>query len=667
MKSLHGTFRGRTVSSAFLIRFDLEGTGIGGRPVISGDIMSSNFELSNYVASFYSTGVEITDDRLVAAVDFPEKPFTGRVTCALGIDDEVIVKLEIINYMRAVVSTERFSLEKEGDHFRRLELEIDLVQGTAEPGEHMLNQLQVTVYSCLERAGIQLLPSVNRTIIDPTNSGNDTRWSQSELNAVMERHFSDFRGNSMDWRIYLMVATRFLKDDTTGIMFDNFGRQRQGVAVFHTTRAARSLPANFQRDYIRTAVHELGHALNLLHSTDAFKRFGAGKRSLSFMNYPHEFENGEMAYWQNFSFDFDAFETLFLRHGDLMSVIPGGRPFGTGGHDGSSKNEFFSTSKSVSGIQLELRIHSPFRDAILRNRTTQHEANHFRFGEPVHIEAKLTNISGEDREVEDLLDSVHMVAMYRIKKPNGEVIVHSPLLMRCCERRTAYLHPEKRPSIYENIDLTFGARGFNFVEPGLYEIHCHYPIGDMVLSSNVLRIWIKYPTVREESMIPQVFDDCVGTYLTLWGSEGKHLERAKSILESIEQDQTLNDHPLVDWSYLCRAKLATHGFKSIDDGGRLVHLINATDNPESLKRALGVNRTYSRGRPVHLSNLVVGHLWRTLLRITEESAKDSVVRKRLDKAIEDLGGLKVKKWAMDRLLKDWGLDQIVNKSVGPQK
>ena len=81
-----------------------------------------------------------------------------------------------------------------------------------------------------------------------------------------------------------------------------------------------------------TLVHEIGHALNLLHS------FDKGRPSaLSWMNYPHLFplgteagpgHNGTSEFWAAFEQTFDELELRHLRHATPREIRSGGFEFG---------------------------------------------------------------------------------------------------------------------------------------------------------------------------------------------------------------------------------------------------------------------------------------------------------------------------------------------------
>ena len=110
--------------------------------------------------------------------------------------------------------------------------------------------------------------------------------------------------------------------------FENV-RARQGAAVFWTEFLDffATLPAwDRDRRFLRTVVHELGHALNLAHSWLVNRA-----DSTSFMQYPQNYPHGnslgerDTNYWRDFDYAFDPEEIFHFLHGFYNEVVPGGK------------------------------------------------------------------------------------------------------------------------------------------------------------------------------------------------------------------------------------------------------------------------------------------------------------------------------------------------------
>ena len=251
-----------------------------------------------------------------------------------------------------------FLCNKTSALLRTIDLEIDRIASTELPrsfntqsvAEHPadLPAVDLDIPRSYQWAGIDMRVIPGEEVFAPAEAGADLKWDQDELHHAMEQHFSQWR-DEPQWKLYLLIATHFkLYPDhlVTGIMYDNQYRDandpspRQGAAAFYSTMREvwGSLPqAEFDRNYLRTCVHELGHALNLLHPFDKDR-----PDSLSWMNYPWRYPygynlpsgwDGTRDYWRNCRFEFDAEELRHLRHHALTEVIPGGAPFGSLGHE----------------------------------------------------------------------------------------------------------------------------------------------------------------------------------------------------------------------------------------------------------------------------------------------------------------------------------------------
>jgi hypothetical protein len=402
----------------------------------------------------------------------------------------------------------------------------------------------------------------------------EDRWDERELHEMMDRNYSRSL-DDREWWLYLLIVTRFdggpqvrtdgtfppdeqgrpLNDGvgTTGIIFDSavgdirdpwssffrwfeqnrpqfkhlfdFGREgnfrnsraRQGVAVFWREMLdfAPEEPWARKRMFLRTIMHELGHALNLAHTWLVNR-----PASFSFMNYPHRHPSGETNYWRTFQYQFDPEELFHCRHGFLNEVIPGGR------------NEFMRWSSSsvfvdpgAGGTRSNLTLE------VVPTKET------FKFTEPVTINIRVRNHSAEDLPIGKLSPSYGHVD-FVIRKPNGTVQRYSPPIYKCEIERERLASQQTRSHL---TSLAVDAHGFTFETPGRYEITASLPdpsSGYLVVAKPV-SIWIGYPDAAEEDIANHVFDRQTALFLYMAG--GEHLRHAKSTLEEITGRYP--DHP----------------------------------------------------------------------------------------------------------------------------
>jgi hypothetical protein len=436
-----------------------------------------------------------------------------------------------------------FLCEKVSDLFRTIDLEIDRITGTKLPRRFQtqtmadrpldLPDLDLDIASAYQRAGIDMRIIADDEVFAPTEAGDDLKWDEGELHNAMEHHFSQWRDGSQ-WKLYLLIATHFrLYPEmlVTGVMYDNQYRDpgdafpRQGGAAFFSSLTrlwADVPPAEFDRNYLRTCVHELGHALNLLHSFDKDR-----PESASWMNYPWRYPygynlppdwDGSRDFWRGFRFEFDAEELRHLRHHALMEVIPGGAAYGILGHDAPSPLVTAAYSEDHAPLTLQVR--------------TRPERYLFHFAEPVTVEIKLKNHSKAAVTVPDMLSPEFGLLELLIRDPKGQVGAYRPLFRLDGEARMVELPPGGK--LYESVFLAYGGDGFYFMEPGEYQIWAVYGAGGLRLQSNALRIRVAYPrTTEDEEMALWAFGRDQGHVLYMRG--GDHLQAGQDQLDEVTE------------------------------------------------------------------------------------------------------------------------------------
>ena len=498
--------------------------------------------------------------------------------------------------------------DKASSFQRTIDLEIDRITGTELPRLYNTSTVarrppdlpvaDLDIARSYQRAGVDMRVLSDDEVFAPQDAGTDSKWDEKELHRAMEHHFSLWR-DEPQWKLYLLVATHFkLYPDylVTGIMYDSEARDpadafpRQGAAIFYSTMKLPevwgNLPgAEFDRNCLRTCVHELGHALNLLHSFDKDE-----PDSLSWMNYPWRYPygyrlppgwDGSNDYWQKCRFEFDPAELRHLRHHALMEVIPGGAGFGALGHDVPRA----TTDDQLLSAPLALYVR------------TRPERQLFAFAEPVTVELKLKNQGPLPARVPDLLNPEFNVTTVFIRDPRGQVRPYRPLFRLCGESRSRELPPDQ--SIYESVFLTYGAGGFYFQEPGDYQVWAVYEAGGLRLRSNALRIRVAFPQKEsDEQMALLAFEKEQGQVLYMRGAP--HLEVATNQLrEIVDRFPSTN---LARYVQLCLGNSQAKPFKDIV-AGEVVQpnlkeaakdLEGATSMPAKAKQSPLDNITYGK-------------------------------------------------------------------------
>jgi len=458
------------------------------------------------------------------------EPFTASVTLALAQPATGI----------AGGITHHFVTTWRSETLRSLGLEVEFETAIGdEPTYERDNGAVVTIGSCLAEAGFARhdigQPS---EITSPPPPG---KWGTAQLHALMVQHAQDPITKAKEG-LHLLRLQASTLNGLLGIMFDAGGElPRQGSAVFER-EIENFYPNDKARKTIQTTVHELGHALNLAHR---FEREVGRADSLSFMNYDSRYLGGnhEQEFWRQFDFRFDADELAFLRHGIRPALIPGGHDFHTVPYwsEGNGGYVPYMPEEQLTFITLEIRGPGGTTEPMV-----------FDFLQPVLLEAILTNVSGQTLQLGDfLLDPKSGVLDIVVRRVQGNrggqpPALWVPLMQRCRAgvAAMAAVNPAlldtvaNGQSMSRNLNLTFGAAGFTFAEPGDYEvqavisIHNEQDNRNYIVPSNVLHIRIGYPHSRqdEEDALVLLRED-VGHYLMLGGS--RILDRARSDLEAV--------------------------------------------------------------------------------------------------------------------------------------
>jgi hypothetical protein len=462
--------------------------------------------------------------------------------------------------------------ERSSPYLRTLELEIDRITGTELPRtvqmhitsqpNQLLSEEQLDITQAYRRAGLDMRIISDDQVFPPTDAGSDLQWDEDELHHAMESHFSHWR-DEPQWRLYLLIATHYKlypNHIVSGIMYDSQYRDpndpfpRQGVAAFYASIAASCGQVSdfeFDRNYLRTCVHELGHALNLLHCFDQDRQDSA-----SWMNYPWRYPygyslppgwDGTDEFWENFRYEFDMEELRHIRHGALLDVIPGGVAFGTNGYD-------LPTPTATGPRQQE-------HDPVALHVRTRPERHLFRFAEPVTVELRLKNQTDAPLVVPDMLNpELGMLELF-VRDPRGSLRPYRPLFRLCGVPRTVTLPPGGK--LYESTFVGYGADGFYFEEPGEYQLWAVYGAGGMRIRSNVLRIRIGYPQTRDdEEMALWTFGRDQGHILYMRGAE--HLRSGQDQL--LEVTERFPETGLARYIHYCLGSGQAREFKDVVQG-----------------------------------------------------------------------------------------------------
>lgn len=434
-------------------------------------------------------------------------------------------RLSLIGPGRA---TRRYDLTFESRYFDPVEFEVDRVAnaGTAittfATGSHPnrpanLPNETISIQTVYQRAGFDVSLSPNTTVIPTAGTGANGTWSDSEMHNAMVTYWSRFQ-NRPQWALWVLYAARHDQGRSLGgVMFDDIGaNHRQGTAIF-TDSFIQDVPpgdpnpaAWRQRMTFWTAVHEMGHAFNLAHAWQKAAGIAQGApgdpwiplanepEARSFMNYPFRVAGGQAAFFSDFRFRFTDDELLFLRHAPRRFVQ-------MGNSDWFVDHGFEAPDALMNAVGWDLQIRP--------NRA----ANSYRFLEPVNLELKLTNRSDDTVAVDKGLlgDGRHITVL--VRREGGETRRWRAMVTRCHEEKDAPLAPAE--SLYGGHMISASTDGWIVDEPGFYKVQAAVDMGEEVVVSNVLRLYVAPPASDEESRVaPDYFSEEVGRAIAFAGA-----------------------------------------------------------------------------------------------------------------------------------------------------
>ncbi len=560
---------------------------------VSGDFFTTSGSTTSYFGSFVVNSPTITTTSSAVTITG-----LGTYTWAAGAPKVKVTIPRRNIFQPAAPATLQFSTLSgapgatyvcafESAFFRTVRIETDLVSDVTTPvfGSYNTGSLpsggparSLSVVSAFGEAGVQMIPTTGANVINVGRAGGNLTWSNAELHASMQRHFTLWR-DLPQWAVWQVVAQRHdLGNGLLGIMFDQHGKQRQGCAVFHAGIGGTS--AVQRRLQLYTYVHELGHSFNLLHSWQ--KSLGTPPKpnrpgSFSWMNYPWSFPGGGApAFWAGFPFQFDNEEVVHLRHGFYLDVVMGGKNFAIGSSLG--RDVLADPIRDDSGLLFNLSTHQPS----------------FALGEPVVLELSLGTTDPRGKRVHTWLHPNYGLVKVVIRKPSGELVVYEPLIDHLVgEQETVLAAGEE---VADSAYVGYGKDGFCFDQPGTYQVRAAYAAldGSQVLSE-ILSLRVRYPVTAAADELAELFlGEEQGSLLYLLGSDAESLQSGNDAF-----DEVLAKHgksPLANYARLVKGVNAGRDFKIIGaDAERKVAVRSAQlDECASLLGAVAASGTLDR-------------------------------------------------------------------------
>ena len=547
-----GRYRGRCGTLEVELRVDIDGA----RPL---DRVSADYYDLSDIPRRYAGSMRIDAPRAVADTDCITIAGTARSTWETDADQ---VSLKIVRgrargHATLTHSTPSggmrasYTCTYESSLFRRVLIEEDVEAGVTHFDSYDTSSLRapcaartLTYRDAFADAGIEIVRTREPGIVE----SRGVSWSDAELHAAMEQHFTAF-ADIPQWAVWLLHANLHDNDGAGrgylgGLMFDRRGRQRQGCALFYG--GLRATPAELPRLQLFTCVHELAHTFNLLHSFEksrAVPPVPSRPRAASWLAYPDSYPDGQDAFWERFAFEFDPPEIEHLRHAMRDDVIMGGNPLLAGAAFEQDAEEAAARSEDP-GVRLDITC-----------------APIVPYGVPVAVDLALTGTTPEGRLVPSCLGPRVGNVEISIRGPGRDAFVFEPLL-RHCRLDDAKLLRVGDPPIRDSAFVHYGKDGFAFERPGRYALRASLTLpgdGSFVLSE-VKYLDVPPPITRTDRAVAALaFGDEQGTLMSLVGSDAPRLQAGKDALRTIAERYPR--HALARVARLVRAVNRAREFK----------------------------------------------------------------------------------------------------------
>lgn len=375
-------------------------------------------------------------------------------------------------------------------------------------------------------------------VVNDTNVPADANLTVAELHALLAAHRTPPSGTS--WRLWLFVGSRLGTGGTLGLMFDQIAPHREGAVGFADPMlssspiidpSAQNQPlGNVPAAFLRTLIHEAGHAYNLFHPKHDVHPVPTGTTIMNQTGDVMGFASTTNTFPGNATFAFHDHSATSLVHSPDPQVAPGWKEFEWGhGSLSSGVPEPADVAGLVGGADTDgLSLDLTVPELIIR-------------GEVVIADVTVTNTGEMPRRVTSRLNLAEDDLYIHVDCPNGAYARLRDVVLACSEPRLVELAPGE--SISASFQLFFTNEGFTFDQPGMYELTAELDVGDgsqQVLRSQPVRLEVQLPIEGDQRRLAALtLDETVGRSVAL-GDYGVD-EDVADTLESVVDDFAATD------------------------------------------------------------------------------------------------------------------------------
>ena len=344
--------------------------------------------------------------------------------------------------------------------YRRASIEIDTVAGSERPTTSGAGHNWATVMNDLGWQVNVVLSDTN--VVEPSGPG----WSNAEMHAGMLAR-RDAVNLDAEWR-YHILAVKTIDVTPRGIMYDSGGtdsnnvpREGIGIASHWIIDQGWGLVSGLRfgtapAPYFRTAVHEIGHAMGLFHTTGDFGFMNTSDVIAAAGTAANPFPN-------NIKWGYHPDNLKQLRHYPDPFVRPGSVAFG-----GAS-----TTTPPITPTDLEVDM----QGLVLEVEPLLSEVP---IGAPVRVNYRLVNQGSQPVAVPKDLSLFGEAVHGEVIDPSGTRRSFATVVRCVDEDRLVML--DTGESMAESVTLMRGAEGALFTVAGVHQVgvEVHWECGSMV-------------------------------------------------------------------------------------------------------------------------------------------------------------------------------------------
>jgi hypothetical protein len=396
---------------------------------------------------------------------------------------------------------------KTSPYYRGCRVEVDVMQTRSFPATaETCAGAALTFASIYRTAGWDCQTRVSQTSIP-----DDSDLTTAELQAALTTFRDPAIGSS--WRLWLLVGSS--QGGLFGIMFDDTEPHREGAAGFFDptlpgdpvieVSARNKKLGEVPSAFLRTLVHEAGHAFNLFHPKHDVHTVPIGTTIMNQTGDVIGFATNANPYPCNVTFGFDDHNRTSLIHSPDPQVAPGRKPFGWGHGDlwsGVSEPTdavgLIRSQRRATGLRLDVAM----PDTIFR-------------GEFVAARFTCANTGTVTKRITTALNLSQGDLRLRVTPPGGVPADVRDVVIACGDRTSIDLAPGDKTEAVAQVFYTTVGRTFR--QMGRYYVSAELDTGESgILQSEPVEVVVRAPlTDAEREISLLMMDEDIGRSLAL--------------------------------------------------------------------------------------------------------------------------------------------------------